>query len=1286
MKKVLLILCSTIAMVQFVCADTFVRYNLAGYYPDREKVAIVMSDVDLTSQSWTVSRGGVPVIIGPFDGSVVGRTKFTALPYNYEIDFSHISIEGEYTIHVPGAEIVNVSVKNNPYGHIANEMLRMLRVKRSGSNDALDHAKSHMGDAQALYYHVDGVVGNGQWKVSDDGGFSDMLGGWYDAGDYIKFTLTIAQTINVLLEAYQANPDIFIQQYSRSNYIDILDEIKFGLDYLMKTMPNDNEFIIQVSTGLDHMGVENFRLPEHDERDGEREALSALSPSHMAVTAAALAFGAKVFQSINEELSITYKNKAIAIYHRSLETDVLHANAFERDATNDFYKDDSINNERALAAARLYELTGEASYKASAITFGRTHGQFNALYSGLDYYFSESDSILMAYKVLGKGDADAQHLAKIELDAHLAYSNAKGNIWGTAQIPDWGNLANSLYIAGTAAEDLVRYGDSYYKKLAFDNIDYLLGRNPWGISFVLSPGLSKIPTEWHSQIYRLQPEKTPIGMIVNGPSKPKYINADTDIVISPTAWEHQFNTTDMVDGQDEGINFFDNWKNYTGTEPTIFGQATGIYAIAALSKLERQGLALRSNDGTQPAMKSPPAGLAVEKVPLFVTLGSDDNQSSAGVRYLYELVNGTMNHQGLSNPFTFDGQSAKMTFLNTGANASGAGAEWLAAHRNGNETANHTQTHNSGGPGYNLSYRAWQDEIRNANNAIVGVGIPSNALYGFRAPRLEYSNTAIEVLNDEGFLYDSSIEDGYATGLDGTNYYWPYTLHAGSPGAIVKTTWDQANGTPFRIGSYPRVWELPVSPWIVPADDEDGLPYDLRAKIKEAISYFDMDSGKITAFDYNLLALARLDHSDDIFAILKHTLDLRLQGNRAPMVVGLHSKNYSEASSVMAVALRRFVEYAASHPEVRLASHKQVIDWMKNPRALDDIPHMITATITGHEVIDQCTESEWDATVTYVQGNKVTHDNQTWTSEWWNIGHVPGTEQWGPWHSSEDCSDTVTQYYGAITPQGSIAVNMHGSQHFSFIPDTGKRLQSVLVDGVAVNPVPVNGYTFSDVTGNHNVVVTFGDRDENIYTLSVTSGVGGAISPGSDVQVNEGASQLFTFIAASGYTLDQVTVDGMDVAVTNNQYHVQNVMANMSLTASFKLNEIPSHTINASSSAHGSISPEGGIQINTGEEQLYQFVPDVGYQVDVVTVNGQEVVINNDQFWLKNVTVDTTISVSFKKGINPNCFAAWDANTVYTNESVTFDGKNWTAKWWTRGHEPEYAKWGLPWLLLGDCE
>jgi hypothetical protein len=84
-----------------------------------------------------------------------------------------------------------------------------------------------------------------------------------------------------------------------------------------------------------------------------------------------------------------------------------------------------------------------------------------------------------------------------------------------------------------------------------------------------------------------------------------------------------------------------------------------------------------------------------------------------------------------------------------------------------------------------------------------GLGIARGELPGFRTPYLEYSDRTLTAVQQEGFAYDCSLEEGTQDGHDGRNFVWPYLLDGGSPGVP-------------EIGPHPGLWEIPVYVFVVP--------------------------------------------------------------------------------------------------------------------------------------------------------------------------------------------------------------------------------------------------------------------------------------------------------------------------------------------------------------------------------------------------------------------------------------------------------------------------------------
>ena len=154
------------------------------------------------------------------------------------------------------------------------------------------------------------------------------------------------------------------------------------------------------------------------------------------------------------------------------------------------------------------------------------------------------------------------------------------------------------------------------------------------------------------------------------------------------------------------------------------------------------------------------------------------------------------------------------------------------------------------------------------------------------------------------------------------------------------------------------LWELTPSALFVPPDalaSQYGFEPGLRQRIPTnmpAPSFYEASTGRIAPLDVTLFVDASLSPAE-VLATLKYTLDLRLQGNRAPLIfIGhthVYASNYGAAAKAPEASARQraiedFVRYAQSLPVVRLRPVADILNWMQHPQPLNGV---ITAPVSS---------------------------------------------------------------------------------------------------------------------------------------------------------------------------------------------------------------------------------------------------------------------------------------------------------------------------------------------------
>jgi polysaccharide deacetylase len=340
-----------------------------------------------------------------------------------------------------------------------------------------------------------------------------------------------------------------------------------------------------------------------------------------------------------------------------------------------------------------------------------------------------------------------------------------------------------------------------------------------------------------------------------------------------------------------------------------------------------------------PASTAAPRGLARDQTPQFVGIGWDDNGDAEGVSWALSLHTRTGGHASF--------------FVNSVYGSSDAVRRtWSQALADGHELGNHTACHQRNPEGHTFTVGEWKREIQGCTDFLTTLGgVMHGALIcGFRAPYLEYDDEALTAVAELGFDYDCSIEEGHEAEQDGSNYYWPYTLDNLSPGHAVWAGRMHPKGS-IKLTPHAGLWELPVYALIAPPDDECaeyGVPVGFRKRLHDRQSLLDPATGKITGFDYNLWAPVTEEGfamtKTEFLATVKYSFDQHYAGNRTPFLLGAHTAFYVDEWNQNApgtplaadrrAAMEELLAYVTSKAGVRVVSHKQLLDWLRNPKAL----------------------------------------------------------------------------------------------------------------------------------------------------------------------------------------------------------------------------------------------------------------------------------------------------------------------------------------------------------------
>lgn len=568
-------------------AQTALRVNRVGYLPDDVKTAVYLGQTDPEELAFAIS--GAPV------DSVVAAPAWGAIPYAARVYFSSAAPDEYVLTAMRGDSTVaseTVRVGSDVYSRLAlNELpLVYLRQQRCGYNPVHD----------ALCHQHDGFrVLSG----SLDGDSVDVRGGWHDASDYLQYLPTSANTVYQLLFGYKMQPEAWGDTHDAmgrpgaNGTPDILDEARWGLEWMQRMNPAPGVYFNQIADDRDHRFA---GLPADDNVDYGRGAGGARpvypvsgepyglqryknrstgEASSVGKFASAFALGAEVFAGRDSAFAADLRRRAEAAYDYALA----HPGASQTApcVSPYFYEEDNWTDDVELAAASLGKM--------------REAGVYGRLEPTTPWMGADSARHYQWYPFVNLGHYELAACPDSTLSAEFTALMAKGlrdtaargrqNAFRYGVPFIW--CSNNLGVAFLTQAMLYREltGDDSFAEDEAAARDWLFGLNPWGQTMIMLPADAGIasPRDPHSAMTDRSAGGRPgrdwlVGGIVDGPVY--------NSIYSNLWGVHLRNEDAFAPFQGRAV-YHDDYSDYSTNEPTMDGTASLAFVLGRLCSPRR---------------------------------------------------------------------------------------------------------------------------------------------------------------------------------------------------------------------------------------------------------------------------------------------------------------------------------------------------------------------------------------------------------------------------------------------------------------------------------------------------------------------------------------------------------------------------------------------------------------------------------------------------------------------------------------------------------------------------
>lgn len=593
MKHLLLLSClGLLSVLNLSAAEIFIRANQLGYQLKEQKIAIAFSASPLPSKFQLVNDQSLKVVFD--DKCKPVNATWGQFKNHVELDFSDFDKPGRYVLRLGENRSLPFSIGEDVKTELPDQLLEFMRQQRCGYNPWLD-AVCHSYDGRTAY----GPLTNGTYL--------HCSGGWHDAGDLLKYLLTSGNATAQMLLAYDLarseegskkerarRLETFtdkvnaLGQNGANGIPDILDEAKWGLDWMLKLHPAPDHLYHQIADDRDHQG---WRLPQNEIVDygwgkglervvyfatGKPQGLRQYQSESTGLAnlagryAAAMALAYQVWKDDPQlkQFAATCLQAGKEVYALGkAKKGVQQGNSFGAPYR---YEEGTWADDMEWGAAELFRATEEKVFLEDAKRYARLAA--NDTWTGKDqtkhYQF---------YPFMNIGHFRLYELVDRDFKKILAgyyregiehcVEMAKKNPYRIGVPFIW--CSNNLTVA--LATQLLMYermtDDDQFRDFAAKQRDWLLGRNPWGFSMFTDIG-SVFPKDVHLMANKLL-KRSIRGGLVDGPVYERIFKSLKGVGLRD-------NTDPLAQFQGELAVYHDDINDYSTNEPTMDGTASAI--------------------------------------------------------------------------------------------------------------------------------------------------------------------------------------------------------------------------------------------------------------------------------------------------------------------------------------------------------------------------------------------------------------------------------------------------------------------------------------------------------------------------------------------------------------------------------------------------------------------------------------------------------------------------------------------------------------------------------------